>query len=554
MKDFVKVKRKMYHLYSVNLQNCNNRKRSKMKSGKLQQQFLLPRWNSSPLALIIVLSSTLLSSVMVKASDSDVRYYAVPKTCDIYNNGYSATFGDGARVIRNCIDSDKINELTEKGETENYKVCKADVHGEGWWGECDPGCDGDRKCGPPRTTDSEPGTPKPEDCRPDKPLCNHEVRPCVFPFKHGRFVYDTCTTAGDSGSETNRTFSWCATKTSSDGRWILRAECKAVTFPLNAKAEAKNVENDVWMRVTLSQDTESGTTTYGGDFAGLDPSKTYGLTVVQATEINANCSRPRTAKDPPRGVGMALNPNEEAEYPDRLGDLVPERSGELVVNKTDRTGHVKMRVINKILKQEATLYGPGADMGKSLLGRVLVLHEKCDRDPNDGDPNEEWAKCQEQQRFKACARFELVPQESGDEWIALILIIVFCVLIIIIILAVIIYCCIKNKCCGKYTTVPVDCPGPTPDKGSSPDPELPTKPVSPSPLDGDDIPFADRPDLFTQTSDIGSIFLKEKYGDGAYKSRESLSRNGQDERPISPYRIREETGFVHKNSAVPTWR
>ena len=66
MKDFVKVKRKMYHLYSVNLQNCNNRKRSKMKSGKLQQQFLLPRWNSSPLALIIVLSSTLLSSVMVK--------------------------------------------------------------------------------------------------------------------------------------------------------------------------------------------------------------------------------------------------------------------------------------------------------------------------------------------------------------------------------------------------------------------------------------------------------------------------------------------------------
>ena len=66
MKDFVKVKRKMYHLYSVNLQNGNNRKRSKMKSGKLQQQFLLPRWNSSPLALIIVLSSTLLSSVMVK--------------------------------------------------------------------------------------------------------------------------------------------------------------------------------------------------------------------------------------------------------------------------------------------------------------------------------------------------------------------------------------------------------------------------------------------------------------------------------------------------------
>ena len=94
-------------------------------------------------------------------------YYAVPKTCDIYNNGYSATFGDGARnEIRNCIDSDKINELKEKGETENYKVCKADVHGEGWWGECDSGCDGDRKCGPPRTTDSEPGTPKPEDCRP----------------------------------------------------------------------------------------------------------------------------------------------------------------------------------------------------------------------------------------------------------------------------------------------------------------------------------------------------------------------------------------------------
>jgi len=552
MKDFVKVKRKMYHLYSVNLQNCNNRKRSKMKSGKLQQQFLLPRWNSSPLALIIVLSSTLLSSVMVKASDSEVRYYAVPKTCDIYNNGYSATFGDGARVIRNCIDSDKINELTEKGETENYKVCKADVHGEGWWGECDPGCDGDRKCGPPRTTDSEPGTPKPEDCRPDKPLCNHEVRPCVFPFEHEGVEYNTCTTAGDLESETNRTFSWCATKTSNDKRWILRAECKAVTFPLNAKAEAKNVENDVWMHVTLSQDTESGTTTYGGDFAGLDTSKTYGLAVVQATEINADCSRPRTAKDPPRGVGMALNPNEEAEYPDRLGDLVPESSKELVVNKTDRTGHVKMRVINKILKQGATLYGPGTDMGKSLLGRVLVLHEKCDRDPNDGDPNEEWAKCHE--RFKACARFELVPQES-NEWIALILIIVFCVLIIIIILAVIIYCCIKNKCCGKYTTVPVN-PDEKPldQKGSSNDPETPTKPVSPSPLDGDDIPFADRPDLFTQTSDIGSIFLKEKYGDGAYKSRESLSRNGQDERPISPYRIREETGFVHKNSAVPTWR
>ena len=66
MKDFAKVKRKVYHLYSVNLQNCNNRKRSKMKSGKLQQQFLLPRWNSSSLALIIILSSTLPSSVMVK--------------------------------------------------------------------------------------------------------------------------------------------------------------------------------------------------------------------------------------------------------------------------------------------------------------------------------------------------------------------------------------------------------------------------------------------------------------------------------------------------------
>ena len=86
-----------------------------------------------------------------------------------------------------------------------------------------------------------------------------------------------------------------------------------------------------------------------------------------------------------------------------------------------------------------------------FAGRVLVLHEKCE--PNDDDPNEGWAKCHE--RFKACARFELVPQES-NEWIALILIIVFCVLIIIIILAVIIYCCIKNKCCGKYTTVPVD--------------------------------------------------------------------------------------------------
>ena len=71
---------------------------------------------------------------------------------------------------------------------------------------------------------------------------------------------------------------------------------------------------------------------------------------------------------------------------------------------------------------------------------------------------------------------------------------------------------------SEYTgPLPEGCPIPRP--GS----ELPAKPVSPSPLDGDDIPFADRPDLFTQTSDIGSIFLKEKYGDGAYKSRESLS-------------------------------
>ena len=123
------------------------------------------------------------------------------------------------------------------------------------------------------------------------------------------------------------------------------------------------------MSVTLSQDTELGTTTYGGDFAGLDASKTYELTVVQATEVHANCSRPRTAEDPPRGVGMALSdPNEEAEYPYRLGDLVPESSGLLVVNKTDNTGHVKGS-INKILKQGATLYGPGADMGKSLLGK-----------------------------------------------------------------------------------------------------------------------------------------------------------------------------------------
>ena len=126
------------------------------------------------------------------------------------------------------------------------------------------------------------------------------------------------------------------------------------------------------MRVTLSQDkdTELGTTTYEGDFAGLDPSKKYELTVVQATEVNADCSRPRTANDPPRGVGMALNPNEEAEYPDRLGDLVPdpESSGLLVVNKTDRTGHIKGS-ITKLLKQGATLYGPGADMGKSLLGK-----------------------------------------------------------------------------------------------------------------------------------------------------------------------------------------
>ena len=123
------------------------------------------------------------------------------------------------------------------------------------------------------------------------------------------------------------------------------------------------------MSVTLSQDTESGTTTYGGDFAGLDPSKTYGLTVVQATEVNADCTRPRTAEDPPRGVGMPLNdPNIDVGYPNRLGDLV-ESSGELVVNKTDRTGHVNGRLINKILKQGATLYGPGADMGKSLLGK-----------------------------------------------------------------------------------------------------------------------------------------------------------------------------------------
>ena len=82
-----------------------------------------------------------------------------------------------------------------------------------------------------------------------------------------------------------------------------------------------------------------------------------------------------------------------------------------------------------------------------------MKHKENEEFDYDGDPNEEWAKCHE--RFKACARFELVPQES-NEWIALILIIVFCVLIIIIILAVIIYCCIKNKCCGKYTTVPVD--------------------------------------------------------------------------------------------------
>ena len=74
----------------------------------------------------------------------------------------------------------------------------------------------------------------------DKPLCNHEVRPCVFPFQHEGVEYNTCTTAGDSGSETNRTFSWCATKTSDDGRWILRAECKAVTFPLSMKYISKS--------------------------------------------------------------------------------------------------------------------------------------------------------------------------------------------------------------------------------------------------------------------------------------------------------------------------
>ena len=94
-------------------------------------------------------------------------YYAVPKTCDIYNNGYSATIGDDERSgIRNCIDNNKIIELTEKGETENYKICKADVHGEGWWGKCDPGCDG-RMCGQPRVEGGgETSGSSPEDCRP----------------------------------------------------------------------------------------------------------------------------------------------------------------------------------------------------------------------------------------------------------------------------------------------------------------------------------------------------------------------------------------------------
>jgi len=492
-----------------------------MKSGKSQQQFfLLPRWNLSSLALIIVLSSTLLSSVMVKvsASDSDVRYYAVPKTCDIYNYGYSYNDGSERREnVRNCIDTGDIKELAQSGD---YSVCKADVHGEGWWGECDSGCSvlgGDkRKCEQPIDTDSETGSKAHTDCRPDKPLCNQVVLQCVFPFKHEGIEYNTCTTAGDSGG--NRTFSWCATKKNNDGEWILRAECEAVTFPLNAKAEAKN--GNVEMSVTLSQNTATGSTTYEGDFTGLDVSKTYGLTVVQATEVNDDCSRPRTAEKPPRGVGMALHdPNEEAEYPDRLGDLVPESSGELVVNKTDGTGHIEKKKIDKILKEGSTLYGHGEDMGKSLLGRVLVLHEKCDGYEDEGKKGKWGANCPK----LACARFEMVPQES-NEWIALILIIVFCVLIIIIILAVIIYCCIKHKCCGKYTTVPVNPEDQKPldQPGSSPDPESPVKP-SKSPLDGDDIPFADRPDLFTQTSDIGSIFLKEKYGDGAYKSRESLS-------------------------------
>ena len=94
-----------------------------------------------------------------------MRYYAVPKTCDIYNYGYSATFGDDVRSeIRNCIDNNKILEF--KGETENYKICKADVHGEGWWGKCDPGCDG-RMCGQPRAEGGgETSGSTPEDCRP----------------------------------------------------------------------------------------------------------------------------------------------------------------------------------------------------------------------------------------------------------------------------------------------------------------------------------------------------------------------------------------------------
>ena len=96
-----------------------------------------------------------------------MRYYTVPKTCDIYNYGYSYNDGSG---VTNCINIGEIKELVQKGESEeDYMACKADVHGEGWWGECDSGCSdgGDkRKCDQPRDTDSESGSHRHTDCRP----------------------------------------------------------------------------------------------------------------------------------------------------------------------------------------------------------------------------------------------------------------------------------------------------------------------------------------------------------------------------------------------------
>ena len=60
-------------------------------------------------------------------------------------------------------------------------------------------------------------------------------------------------------------------------------------FVTVSKAEVK--KGALEMSVTFLQEDPLGTTSFEGTFAGLDRNTRYGLTIVQATDINSNCTR-----------------------------------------------------------------------------------------------------------------------------------------------------------------------------------------------------------------------------------------------------------------------